>query len=154
MSCLAHSTYTMKADIYEPTTTRNATNGMITKSWAIQKTVACYARGILGSQLGGNSADVGIKDYITITKDFIKIRTADPISSEYRVVSIRNPEGVIWTEDYIQNTQGGLNGSTVELNGSTIFEPSGSTPLLDHTGRVIEYETILKRQEIQSLEVA
>ena len=146
MSCLAHSTYTMTADIYEPTTTRNATNGMITKSWSIQKTVACYARGILGSQLGGNSADVNIKDYITITKDFIKIRTAEPISSEYRVVAIRNSESVIWTEDYIQNTAGGL-------DGATIFEPSGTTPLLDYLGKVIEYETVLKRQEIQSLEV-
>ena len=146
MSCLAHSTYTMKADIYEPTTTRNATNGMITKSWALQETVGCYARGILGSQLGGNSADVGIKDYITITKDFIKIRTAAPISTEFRVVAIRNSDGVIWTEDYIQNTAGGL-------DGATIFEPSGTTPLLDYLGKVLEYETVLKRQEIQSLEV-
>lgn len=146
MSCLAHSTYSMKADIYEPTTTRNATNGMVTKSWALQKTVSCYARGILGSQLGGNSAQVDIKDYITITKDFIKIRTADPISTEYRVVAIRNSEGNIWTEDYIQNTAGGL-------DGATIFEPSGTTPLLDYLGKVLEYETVLKRQEIQSLEV-
>jgi hypothetical protein len=147
MSCLSVSTYTMTADIYEPTTVRDSTNGMIEKSWALQKTVSCYARGILGSQLGGNSADVGIKDYITITKDFIKIRTSDPISTEYRVVAIRNSEGVIWTEDYIQNTAGGL-------NGATIFEPSGTTPLLDYLGRVLEYETVLKRQEIQSLEVA
>ena len=146
MSCLAHSTYTMKADIYEPTTTRNVTNGMVTKSWALQKTVSCYARGILGSQLGGNSADVGIKDYITITKDFIKIRTAEPISTEFRVVAIRNSDDVIWTEDYIQNTAGGL-------DGATIFEPSGTTPLLDYLGKVLEYETVLKRQEIQSLEV-
>ncbi len=146
MSCLAHSTYTMTADIYEPTTTRNATNGMITKSWALQKTVSCYARGILGSQLGGNSAQVDLKDYITITKDFIKIRTADPISTEYRVVAIRNSEGNIWKEDYIQNTAGGL-------DGATIFEPSGTTPLLDYLGKVLEYETVLKRQEIQSLEV-
>ena len=146
MSCLAHSRYTMKADIYEPTTTRDATNGMITKSWAIKETVSCHARGILGSQLGGNSADVGIKDYITLTKDFIKIRTVGPISSEYRVISIRNSDGVIWTEDYIQNTAGGL-------DGATIFEPSGTTPLMDFNGKVIEYETVLKRQEIQSLEV-
>jgi hypothetical protein len=137
----------MTADIYEPTTTRNATNGMVTKSWALKDTVSCYARGILGSQLGGNSADVGIKDYITITKDFIKIRTVDPISTEYRVVAIRNSEGNIWTEDYIQNTAGGL-------DGATIFEPSGTTPLLDYLGKVLEYETVLKRQEIQSLEVA
>jgi hypothetical protein len=137
----------MTADIYEPTTTRNATNGMITKSWALQKTVSCYARGILGSQLGGNSAQVDLKDYITITKDFIKIRTVDPISTEYRVVAIRNSEGNIWKEDYIQNTAGGL-------DGATIFEPSGTTPLLDYLGKVLEYETVLKRQEIQSLEVA
>jgi len=146
MSCLAHSTYTMTADIYEPTTTRNETNGMITKSWSLKETVSCYARGILGSQLGGNSADVGIKDYITITKDFIKIRTTGPISTEFRVVAIRNSEDVIWKEDYIQNTAGGL-------DGATIFEPSGTTPLLDYSGRVIEFETVLKRQEIQSLEV-
>jgi hypothetical protein len=146
MSCLAHSTYSMKADIYEPTITRNATNGMVTKSWALKETVSCNARGILGSQLGGNSADVGIKDYITITKDFIKIRTLGPISTEFRVVAIRNSEGNIWTEDYIQNTAGGL-------DGATIFEPSGTTPLIDYLGRVLEYETVLKRQEIQSLEV-
>ena len=146
MSCLAHSTYTMTADIYEPTTTRNATNGMVTKSWALKETVSCYARGILGSQLGGNSAQVDLKDYLINSKDFVKIRTAAPISSEFRVVSIKNSDGVIWTEDYIQNSEGGL-------DNATIFEPSGTTPLLDHTGKIIEYETVLKRQEIQSLEV-
>ena len=146
MSCLAHSTYSMEADIYQADIVRNQTNGMVTKSWVLLKTVPCYARGILGSQLGGNSADVNIKDYITVTKDFIKIRTSGPISTEFRVVAIRNSEGVIWTEDYIQNTAGGL-------DGSTIFEPSGTTPLLDYIGRVVEYETVLKRQEIQSLEV-
>jgi len=147
MSCLAHSTYSMEADIYQADIVRNQTNGMVTKSWVLLKTVPCYARGILGSQLGGNSADVNIKDYITVTKDFIKIRTTDPISTEFRVVAIRNSEGVIWREDYIQNTAGGL-------EGSTIFEPSGTTPLLDYLGRVLEYETVLKRQEIQSLELS
>ena len=146
MSCLAHSTYSMEADIYQADIVRNQTNGMVTKSWVLLKTVPCYARGILGSQLGGNSADVNIKDYITVTKDFIKIRTTGPISTEFRVVAIRNSEGVIWTEDYIQNTAGGL-------DGATIFEPSGTTPLIDYLGRVLEYETVLKRQEIQSLEV-
>jgi hypothetical protein len=137
----------MEADIYQADIVRNQTNGMVTKSWVLLKTVPCYARGILGSQLGGNSADVNIKDYITVTKDFIKIRTTDPISTEFRVVAIRNSEGVIWREDYIQNTAGGL-------EGSTIFEPSGTTPLLDYLGRVLEYETVLKRQEIQSLELS
>ena len=146
MSCLSHSTYTMTADIYAPEITRNATNGMVLKTWTIDSTVSCFARSILGSQLGGNSAQVDLKDYLINSKDFVKIRTATPISSEYRVVSIRNSDGVIWTEDYIQNSAGGV-------DGATIFEPTGTTPLLDYNGRVIEYETVLKRQEVQTLEV-
>jgi hypothetical protein len=136
----------MTADIYAPETTRNETNGMVLKTWTVQSTVSCFARSILGSQLGGNSAQVDLKDYLINSKDFVKIRTKGPISSEYRVVSIRNSDGLIWTEDYIQNSAGGL-------DGATIFEPSGTTPLLDYNGRVIEYETVLKRQEVQTLEV-
>lgn len=146
MSCLAGSTYTMQADIYEPTISRDETNGMVTKSWALRETVACYARSILGSQMGGNSSQVSLKDYITQSTDFIKVRTTKPINSTFRVVNVRNADGVIWTEDYIQNSQGGL-------DGSTIFEPRGTTPLVDYTGKVIEYETVLQRQEIQSLVV-
>lgn len=144
MSCLAGSTYTMKADIYTSLTSRDETNGMVTKAWVLQSTVSCYARSILGSQMGGNSAQVSLKDYITQSTDFIKVRTTTPISSASRVVAVRNADGVIWTEDYIQNSAGGL-------DGATIFEPRGTTPLVDYTGKVIEYETVLQRQEIQSL---
>jgi len=144
MSCLAGSTYTMKADIYTSLTSRDETNGMVTKAWVLENTVSCYARSILGSQMGGNSAQVSLKDYITQSTDFIKVRTKTPISSASRVVAVRNAEGIIWTEDYIQNSAGGL-------DGATIFEPRGTTPLVDYTGKVIEYETVLQRQEIQSL---
>lgn len=147
MSCLAGSTYTMQADIYQPTVTRDDTNGMVTKSWALRETVNCYARSILGSKMGGNSSQVSLKDYITQSTDFIKVRTKNPINSTFRIVNVRNADGVIWTEDYIQNSQGGF-------NGSTIFEPRGTTPLIDYTGKVIEYETVLQRQEIQALTVA
>jgi hypothetical protein len=134
----------MKADIYTSLTSRDETNGMVTKAWVLENTVSCYARSILGSQMGGNSAQVSLKDYITQSTDFIKVRTKTPISSASRVVAVRNAEGIIWTEDYIQNSAGGL-------DGATIFEPRGTTPLVDYTGKVIEYETVLQRQEIQSL---
>jgi len=137
----------MQADIYTPVTNRDASNGMVTKTWVLTSTVDCYARSILGSQMGGNSAQVSLKDYITQSTDFIKVRTKTPISSASRVVSVRNSDGVIWTETYIQNSQGGF-------NGATIFEPRGTTPLVDFTGKVIEYETVLQRQEIQSLTVS
>ena len=146
MSCLAHSTYTMTADIYTPQHTRDETNGMILKIWTLDSTISCFARAILGSQLGGNSAQVELKNYLINSKDFVKIRTATPISSQYRIVAIKNSDGVIWTEEYIENSEGGV-------DNATIFEPSGTTPLLDHNGKIIEYETVLKRQEIQLLEV-
>lgn len=146
MSCLAYSTYTMKADVYEPTTTRNPDNGMVTKSWTLSGTIDCFVRTVIGSQLGGNSAQVSLKDYIIQSNDFVKLRTSTPISSSSRIVAIRNADGVIWSETYIQNSAGGV-------DGATIFEPRGTTPLIDFTGRVTQYETILQRQEIQKLEV-
>jgi hypothetical protein len=51
----------------------------------------------------------------------------------------------VWNEDDTISSQGGV-------DGATIFEPRGSTPIIDFDGRVIEYETVLQRQEIQTLE--
>jgi len=145
MSCLAASVYTMKADIYDPTVTRNATNGMVSKDWALTQTISCVARGLLGSKMGNNSANVSIKDQVVLNKDFIKIRTSTPISASSRVVGIRTGSTVIWKEDYIANSKGGV-------AGATIFEPRGSTPILNFDGTVIEFETVLERQEVQILE--
>ena len=135
----------MQADIYSPSVTRNATNGMVTKTWTLLETVSCAARGLLGSKMGNNSGSIDIKDQIVINKDFIKIRTSNPISSSSRVVAIRTNNNVVWKEDYIANSKGGV-------DGATIFEPRGSTPILNFSGSIIEYETILQRQEIQELE--
>ena len=145
MSCLAASVYSMKADVYTPSVTRNATNGMVSKTWTLEETINCVARGLLGSKMGNNSANIDIKDQIVINKDFIKIRTKSPISSANRVVGIRSGDNIIWTEDYIANSKGGV-------DGATIFEPRGSTPILNFDGSIIEYETVLQRQEIQELE--
>lgn len=147
MSCLAASVYTMKADIYNPEVTRDPKNGMVTKNWAIVKTIDCIARGLLGSKMGNNSSSVDIKDQIVINKDFIKIRTKEPISSISRVVAIRTGDNVIWKEDYVANSKGGV-------DGATIFEPRGSTPIINFDGSIIEFETVLQRQEVQILEVS
>lgn len=135
----------MKADIYDPTVTRNATNGMVSKDWTLTQTINCVARGLLGSKMGNNSANVSIKDQVVLNKDFIKIRTSSPISASSRVVGIRTGSTVIWKEDYIANSKGGV-------AGATIFEPRGSTPILNFDGTVIEFETVLERQEVQTLE--
>ena len=72
----------------------------------------------------------------------IKLRSSEPISYDLRVVNVRNSDGVIFLENQDPSSEGGF-------EGSTIFEPRGSTPLINFDGSVIEYETVLMRQEIQ-----
>ena len=143
MSCIAKSAYTMKADIYQPTITQDST-GAVVKSWAFEKTVDCLARGILRKGVGENSTAVEINDYLNILTSLVKVRTAEVIGSDRRVVRIRNNDQVIFVENQDPSSEGGF-------QGSTIFEPRGSTPIMNFNGKLIEYETVLRRQEIQRL---
>ena len=146
MSCLNGSSYNMKADIYVPTKTQDANTGIINKVWELDETVNCLAKTIVRDTVGSNSSNVDIAEYLANVNDIIKIRTRSAISSENRVVNIRNSQGTIWVETNNISSSGGV-------SNATIFEPRGSTPILDFNGRVIEYETVLQRQEIQTLEV-
>lgn len=143
--CITGSSYTMLADIYVPTKTQDPNSGVVLKTWVNDKTIKCMAKGILRDSIQQNSSAVDIKNYLTAVSNVVKLRSLQPINSEHRVVSIRNSDGVVWTEGDTISSQGGL-------NGATIFEPRGSTPIIDFNGRVIEYETVLQRQEIQTLE--
>lgn len=145
MSCLSHASYTMKADIYTPRKIQDVNSGTFQNVWTLSNTIDCLAKGIVRDTISQNSSAVDIKNYLTAVSNIVKIRTANPISSEDRVVSIRNASGVIWSESGVITTSGGV-------QGATIFEPRGSTPIIDFDGRVIEYETVLYRQEIQTLE--
>jgi hypothetical protein len=145
MICLTGSSYTMKADIYVPTKTQDQNTGAVMKTWVNSKTISCFAKGIVRDTISDNSSAVDIKNYLTAVSNIVKIRSLSPINSEYRVVAIRNSQGVIWSEGDTISSQGGI-------SGATIFEPRGSTPIMDFDGRVIEYETVLQRQEIQTLE--
>lgn len=146
MTCVTSSKYVMKADIYEATTTRNQYTNSVQKTWTKIKTIDCLARGIVTTSTGSNSANFVTGKYINYPENTIKLKSKDPIDVNMRVVAIRNDSQVIYQENQYGEQNGGL-------NGATIFEPRGSTPITDHTGRVLEYETMLERQEIQSLEV-
>lgn len=145
MSCIAKSSYTMKADIYQPTITQDST-GAVVKVWTFEKTVDCTARGILRKGVGENSTAVEINNYINTLTALIKMRTLEVIPSDRRVVRVRNDDVVIFLENQDPSSDGGF-------QSSTIFEPRGSTPILNFDGRIIEYETVLMRQEIQRLPV-
>lgn len=146
MSCLVHSMYNMKADIYESEATQDENTGVIIKSWSLKESVECLVKPILSSSLRADSASTDIQNYLIAVSNIIKVRTSDPISSSYRVVNVRNSDGLIYRESDVITSAGGF-------QGSTIFEPRGSTPVIDFNGSIIEWETNLHRQEIQRLDV-
>lgn len=133
----------MQADIYQPTITQDAT-GAVVKTWTYEKTIECSARGILRKGVGDNSFSVSLQDYLNVFTSMLKIRSSSAISTAKRIVRVGNADGVIFLENQDPASEGGF-------QGSTIFEPRGSTPILNFDGSVIEYETVLVRQEIQRL---
>jgi hypothetical protein len=135
----------MKADIYQPTVSQDAT-GAVVKIWTFEKTIDCTARGILSTGLGKNSIEVSIDYLNNILNALVKLRSQVSIPTSRRVVLVRNKDGVIFLENQDPSSDGGF-------QSSTIFEPRGSTPLTSFDGSVVEYETVLRRQEVQRIDV-
>lgn len=133
----------MKADIYSASVTQDAT-GAVVKSWAFEKTIDCIARGVIRKGVGENSTAVEVNNYLNILHSMVKLRASEIIPSDRRVVRVRNNDGVIFLENQDPSSDGGF-------QNSTIFEPRGSTPLINFDGSIVEYETVLMRQEIQKL---
>lgn len=146
MVCVTSAKYVMYADLYAPTENVDEFTGAVTKTWELVETIPCLARAIVTTSTGSNSANFVTGKYINYPENTIKFRSKSPIDTSYRVVAIRNSQDIIWKENQYGENNGGL-------EGATIFEPRGSTPITDHRGFVLEYETMLERQEIQTLEV-
>lgn len=148
MVCIIGTTYSMTADLYAPTITQDSNTGAVQKVWEKTQTINCLAKGVVRSGIGDNSNTVEVKNYLNVISGLVKLRSRNPISSSVRVTNITNGTEIIWKEDILTGV-----GSAGGVNGATIFEPRGSTPIMDHLGQILEYETILQRQEIQSLEI-
>ena len=143
--CISSTAYTMKADIYSASVTQGAA-GEVIKAWVKTDTIDCYARGILRKGVGENSTAFEINNYVNILNSMVKVRTNEIIPANKRVVNIRNDHETVYKEGQDPSSAGGV-------NGATIYEPRGSTPITNFDGSVIEYETVLMRQEIQHLDI-
>jgi hypothetical protein len=143
--CISSTAYTMQADIYSASVTQGAA-GEVIKTWVKEETIDCYARGILRKGVGENSTAFEVNNYVNILNSMVKIRTTKVIPSNKRVVAIRNDSEIVYKEGQDPSSAGGV-------GGATIFEPRGSTPITNFDGSVIEYETVLMRQEIQRMDI-
>jgi hypothetical protein len=134
-----YASYAMKLDVYGQKTVQNADTKELIKSWRYIKTIPCLAKSIISSGVRSPANEVDISKVFYI-EEVIKIRTKDKLSRKWKVSNIRDiHDNVLWEEAEIPG------------GASTIFEVVGSTPIVDATGRLIEFETTLQRSEVQNV---
>lgn len=147
-NCITSSKYNMKADLFSQSVEFDEFTNQARRIWSYEKTIDCIVRGIVTTSTGSNSANFVTGKYINYPENTLKMRTKEPIDIEFRITNIRNLNGVYLYQEnqYGQESEG--------LDGVTIFEPRGSTAIVDHLGNLLEYEVMLERKEVQYLETS
>ena len=130
----------MKMDIYRQLDAQDADTGALRKEWMYYKTLDCHVKGVISNSATTRSSDKQVFDNRYKNDQVVQIRTAERLTSREKVTNIRNSEGVyIWTE---------INFPT---ETPTVFEVIGTTPITDPFGRVVGYNSSMKRSENQQI---
>ena len=140
MQDLIQSVLSMKLDVYRQIDTQNADTGAIVKEWLFYKTVDCHAKGVVSNSATTRSSDKQIFNNKYVNDQIIQVRTENRLTTREKVTNIRDMSGnYIWVElDFPTETP-------------TVFEVMGTTPLTDPFGRVIGYNSSMKRSENQQI---
>ena len=137
---LVDSMLSMKFDLYRQSEGQDKDTGAIKREWHYQRTVDCYAKGIITNSSTTRSGDQQIFNNKYSNEQIIQVRTAERITMRDKITNIRDSAGtVIWTE---------LNYPT---ETPTVFEVMGVTPLTDPFGSTIGYNSSMKRSENQQI---
>ena len=140
MSSVINAVLSMKMDIYRQLDTQDSDTGALRKEWTYYKTLDCHAKGVISNSATTRSSDKQIFSNKYQNDQMIQVRTAERLTSREKVTNIRNAEGLyIWTE---------INFPT---ETPTVFEVIGTTPITDPFGRVVGYNTAMKRSENQQI---
>lgn len=138
MNNLVDSIFNMKLDVYMQEDYQDPNTGAIKKSWIYQKTIPCFAKGMIS-----NSSSVRRGDNQSISTKYqntqiIEIRTQTPITYRQKISNIKDSSNnVIWFElNYPNDTP-------------TVFEIVSSTPIADPFGTLMAYNSVAKRSENQ-----
>jgi len=131
----------MSLDIYTQQELQDPNTGVIKKQFIYQKTVPCYARGIISQSMSRNLDRQTFSNTYS-NEQFIEVRTEEKLTLRQKVKNVCDANGnPIWYE---------LNYPT---NSPTVFEVIGSTPITDPFGSVVGYNTSLRRSENQKIDV-
>lgn len=133
MSCLLHARYNMRMDVLEQTKTQTE-SGAIKRTWQVREAdVPCIARGISGGgiRVVGSTERWGDRHEDV---EIVKIQTAYNISKRDRIRNIRDSRGnIAWEDEGVD----------------VVFDVLGSMPVLDPFGRIVEYDLMVTRAEVQ-----
>ena len=140
MRDLIDSVLSMKMDVYRQFDTQNPDTGAIVKEWHYYKTIDCHAKGVVSNSATTRSSDKQIFDNKYVNDQIIQVRTVERVTAREKVTNIRDMAGnVIWVE---------INFPT---ETPTVFEVMGTTPITDPFGRVLAYNSAMKRSENQRI---
>ncbi len=140
MQDLIQSVLPMKLDVYRQLDTQDPDTGAIKKEWLFYKSVDCHAKGVISNSATTRSSDKQIFNNKYVNDQIIQVRTEDRLTTREKVTNIRDMSGnYIWVElDFPTETP-------------TVFEVMGTTPLTDPFGRVLGYNSSMKRSENQQI---
>ena len=138
---LVQSLLPMKLDVYRQIDSQNADTGSIVKSWVYYKTVDCHAKGNISNSSSNTNTDRQSFNNKYKNEQSLQIRTEERITLREKITNIRDMNSnAIWTElNYPSDTP-------------TVFEITGSTPIVDPFGKVIAYNSTATRSENQQIE--
>lgn len=140
MNGIIDSVLSMKLDVYRQLDAQDTETGSIVKEWVYYKSLDCHAKGIVSNSVTTRSSDNQIFSNKYVNDQMIQVRTSEKLTIREKITNIRDSSGnYIWTE---------LNFPT---ETPTVFEVVGTTPLTDPFGRVLGYNSSMKRSENQQI---
>jgi hypothetical protein len=130
----------MNLDVYRQSEIQDPDTGAIVKEWNYYKTLACHAKGIISNTATTGSGNRQTFSNRYIDDQIVQVRTSEKLTAREKVTNLRDSnDNVIWEEINYPN------------DSPTVFEVIGTTPMTDPFGRVIAYNSSLKRSENQQL---
>lgn len=140
MNGIIDSVLQMNLDVYVQTEIQDPDTGAIVREWNYHKTIACHAKGVISNSATTRSSDKQIFSNKYTNDQIIQVRTVDRLTAREKVTNIRDSQNnVIWSEiNFPDETP-------------TVFEVVGTTPITDPFGRIIAYNSSMKRSENQQI---
>jgi hypothetical protein len=136
-SCVTGSRYSMTASVYLMSTVQNFDTGELERTYSFLEKIKCFASGIAasGKDVPGTFESFNRRGEYSVT-DYVRVWSSAPIDKQAVISFVTDSAGTLWTED----------------NGDpTIFDSNGSVPIVNASGRIVEYLTMLTRSEVQDV---